>query len=161
MAYGEAQELGALLARRGHIVLTGGYSGTMEAVSRGAAEAGGYVIGVTCEEIEQWRPIGANRWVKEERRKRTLMERLAELITQCDAALALPGGPGTLTEISLTWNLMIIGSLHRRPLILIGDGWQTVFNQAFTSMDGYTSAAQKELLQFAPDVRTAVGMLES
>jgi len=50
--------------------------GTMEAVSRGAAEAGGHVIGVTCEDIEKWRPIGANAWVKEEWRKKTLTERL-------------------------------------------------------------------------------------
>ena len=40
-AYAEARELGALLAQRGHTVLTGGYIGTMEAVSRGAHEAGG------------------------------------------------------------------------------------------------------------------------
>ncbi|MCL4529889.1 MAG: LOG family protein [Chloroflexi bacterium] len=160
-AYAEAQELGRLLAERGHIVLTGGYIGTMEAVSRGAAEAGGHVIGVTCEDIERWRAIGPNAWVKEEWRKKTLMDRLQGLIEGCDAALALPGGPGTLTEISLTWNLMIIGSLHRRPLILIGNEWQNVFSQAFTSMDGYTSASQKELLQFAPDIKTAVGMLAS
>jgi uncharacterized protein (TIGR00730 family) len=160
-AYAEAQELGRLLAERGHVVLTGGYIGTMEAVSRGAAEAGGHVIGVTCEDIERWRPLGPNAWIKEEWRKKTLTERLMGLIEGCDAALALPGGPGTLTEISLTWNLMIIGSLHRRPLILIGNGWQNVFNQVFSSMDGYTSAAQKELLQFAPDIKTAVGMLAS
>ncbi len=160
-AYAEAQELGKLLAGRGHVVLTGGYIGTMEAVSRGAAEAGGHVIGVTCEDIEHWRAIGPNAWVKEEWRRKTLMDRLMGLIEGCDAALALPGGPGTLTEISLTWNLMIIGSLHRRPLILIGNGWQNVFNQAFTSMDSYTSATQKELLQFAPDIKSAVTMLES
>jgi len=59
------------------------------------------VIGVTCEDIEKWRPIGANAWVKEEWRKKTLMERLEGLIEGCDAALALPGGPGTLTEIAL------------------------------------------------------------
>lgn len=52
-AYAEAYELGSLLAQAGHTVLTGGYIGTMEAVSRGAAEAGGHVIGVTCEEIER------------------------------------------------------------------------------------------------------------
>ncbi len=54
-AYEEARELGALLAQRGHAVLTGGYMGTMEAVSRGACEAGGHVIGVTCIDIEEWR----------------------------------------------------------------------------------------------------------
>lgn len=159
-AYEEAMQLGRLLAQRGHTVLTGGYIGTMEAVSRGAHEAGGHVVGVTCEEIENWRNVGANRWVKEERKKKTLLERLQALIEDCDAAIALPGGPGTLTEIALTWNLMIIGALHRRPLILVGDGWQSVFDQVFTRLDEYTPAGQRELLSFAEDVKTAVEMLE-
>jgi uncharacterized protein (TIGR00730 family) len=160
-AYAEAQELGQQLAELGHTVLTGGYIGTMEAVSRGAAEAGGHVIGVTCEEIEHWRPLGPNSWVKEEWREKTLIGRLQTLVEGCDAALALPGGPGTLTEISLTWNLMIIGSLHRRPLILIGDGWQTVFDQVYHSLDAYISHEQRQLLQFAPDVNSALKALES
>lgn len=160
-AYVEAQELGTLLAHQGHTVLTGGYIGTMEAVSRGAAEAGGHVIGVTCEEIERWRPLGANQWVQEEWRKKTLIERLQALVQECDAALALPGGPGTLTEISLTWNLMIIGSLHRRPLILIGDGWQSVLDQAFHSLSDYITAQQRELVQFAPNIQAAVDLLSN
>ena len=160
-AYAEAQELGKLLAQRGHTVLTGGYIGTMEAVSRGAHEVGGHVIGVTCEDIENWRKVGANRWVKEERRKKTLNERLQALIEGCDAALALPGGPGTLTEVALMWNLMIVESLHRRPLILIGDGWQAVFDQVFKQLDTYTSAQQRELLSFAKDIYTAVSILDS
>lgn len=160
-AYTEAQELGKLLAQRGHTVLTGGYIGTMEAVSRGASEAGGHVIGVTCVDIENWRKVGANRWVKEERRKQTLIERLQALVEGCDAALALPGGPGTLTEVALLWNLMIVESLHRRPLILIGDGWQAVFDQVFKQLDTYTSAQQRELLSFAKDIHTAVNQLES
>jgi uncharacterized protein (TIGR00730 family) len=158
-AYMEAQTLGRLLAERGHAVLTGGYIGTMEAVSRGASEAGGHVIGVTCADIEDWRKVSANQWVKEERRKKTLFERLQVLIEDCDAAIALPGGPGTLTEISLMWNLMIIQALHRRPLILVGDGWQSVFDQVFTKLGTYTSPAQQELVQFAPDIETAVRML--
>jgi uncharacterized protein (TIGR00730 family) len=159
-AYAEAVELGKLLAERGHTVLTGGYIGVMEAVSRGAREAGGHVIGVTCEDIEAWRPIRANAWVVEEIRKKTLVERLHSLIHESDAALALPGGPGTLTEISLMWNLMIVESLHRRPLILIGDGWQSVFDQFFRGLDAYVAAHQREILKFARDVHTAVEMLE-
>ena len=160
-AYIQAQQLGKLLASRGHVVLTGGYIGTMEAVSRGASEAGGHVIGVTCLDIERWRAIGANAWIKEEWRKTTLLERLQALIEGCDAALALPGGPGTLTEIALTWNLMIIGALHRRPLILIGDGWQTVLDQAYRSFHDYIPAQQRELLQFAADGQSAVNLLDS
>ena len=160
-AYNEAMELGRLLAQRGHKVLTGGYIGTMDAVSRGASEAGGHVIGVTCEEIEKWRNVGPNRWVKEEWRKKTLVERLQALIVGSDAALALPGGPGTLTEISLMWNLMVVESLHRRPLILIGSGWQSVLDQVFSQLDGYTPAHQRELLTFASDIHTAVKMLDN
>ena len=158
--YTEAFELGGLLAKRGHIVLTGGYMGTMEAVSRGAAEAGGHVIGVTCSDIEKWRTVDANQWVKEEIRRTTLTDRILGLIENCDAALALPGGPGTLAEISLMWNLMIIDSHHRRPLILIGDGWRSVIDQVYTSLDSYVSASQRELVQFAADIESAVEMLK-
>jgi uncharacterized protein (TIGR00730 family) len=160
-AYEEARQLGGLLAQRGHTILTGGYIGTMEAVSRGAAEGGGHVIGVTCAEIEAWRDVGANRWVKEEWKRGTLIERLQILIQGCDAGIALPGGPGTLTEISLMWNLMIVESMHRRPLVLVGDGWQSVFGQFFNSLDTYIPTHQRELVSFAKDVHTAVNMVEN
>ena len=158
-AYAEAQELGKLLAQRGHTVLTGGYIGTMEAVSRGAHEAGGHVIGVTCEDIETWRAVAPNRWVKEERRKKTLIERLQALVEGCDAAIALPGGTGTLTEISLMWNLMIVESIHRRPLILVGHGWQSTLDQFFKEFHTYMPVHQRDQLRFAEDVETAVEMI--
>jgi uncharacterized protein (TIGR00730 family) len=154
--YEEARELGKLLAEGGHTVLTGGYMGTMEAVSRGASEAGGHVIGVTCIDIEEWRSSSPNQWVKEERRKQSLFERLQGLIEGCDAAIALPGGAGTLTEISLMWNLMIVESIPPRPLILIGSGWQSTFDQFFKEFDTYMPVLQRELLYFAKDIKTAV-----
>ncbi|MEZ0396331.1 MAG: LOG family protein [Anaerolineales bacterium] len=159
-AYAEAYELGRLLAEGGHTVLTGGYIGTMEAVSRGAAEAGGHVIGVTCEEIERWRPVAPNRWVKEEWRKATLLERLEAIITGSDAAIALPGGPGTLTEIALTWNLLIIRSLPPRPLILVGAGWRSVFDRFFEEFDEYMPVNQREYVRFATNVQEAVALLK-
>ncbi len=160
-AYEEARELGSLLAQHGHAVLTGGYMGTMEAVSRGAHEAGGHVIGVTCIDIEEWRNSKPNQWVKEERRRQTLMERLMGLIEGCDAAMALSGGAGTLTEISLMWNLMIVESLPPRPLILVGSGWQSTFDQFFREFESYMPKHQRELLYFAKDVKTAVKILQS
>jgi len=155
-AYEEARELGLLLAERGHVVLTGGYMGTMEAVSRGASEAGGHVIGVTCIDIEEWRGTAPNQWVKEERRKKSLIERLQALIEGCDAAIALPGGAGTLAEISLMWNLMIVESLPPRPLLLVGSGWQSTFDQFFKEFFTYMPIRQQELLYFVEDVKTAV-----
>jgi uncharacterized protein (TIGR00730 family) len=158
-SYAEANELGKLLAEQGHTVLTGGYIGTMEAVSRGANEAGGHVIGVTCADIEAWRPVKPNAWVQEERRFATLQERLNELVMACDAAIALPGGPGTLTEIALTWNLMIVHSMPPKPLILVGAGWMTVMESLYTSFEGAIPQNQRDLLQFAPDIRAAVKLL--
>jgi hypothetical protein len=159
-AYEEAYTLGKLLAQSGHTVLTGGYIGTMEAVSKGANESGGHVIGVTCEEIEAWRSVKPNAWIKEERREKTLISRLERLINDADAAIALPGGPGTLTEIALMWNLMIVESIHRRPLILIGGGWQSVFDQFFTEFRTYMPINQRELIHLANDVHTAVQLID-
>lgn len=158
-AYREALDLGRLLAQAGHTVLTGGYVGTMEAVSRGASESGGHVIGVTCEDIEKWRPVKPNAWIKEERRFRTLLERLQGLILGSNAAIALSGGPGTLTEVALTWNLMIVESLPRRPLVLVGEGWQTVLDQFMTAFDNYLPEQQRVLLSFAPDIQAAVKLI--
>jgi hypothetical protein len=158
-AYLQAYKLGQMLAHAGHSVLTGGYNGTMEATSRGAAEAGGLVIGVTCKEIENWRPVKANTWVQQERNFFSLQERLHELIYSCDAAMALPGGPGTLTEIALTWNLITIHAIHEIPLILIGDEWLKVFNTMFITLEEYIPISQRNILQFAEDIETACSML--
>ncbi|MBN2386143.1 MAG: LOG family protein [Anaerolineales bacterium] len=158
-AYQEAFELGRLLANAGHTVLTGGYIGTMEAASRGAAESGGHVIGVTCDEIEQWRGVRANAWVREEWHKQTLIERLTALVQECDAAIALSGGPGTLVEVALTWNLMIIESLPAKPLILVGDRWKQVLDQFFAEFNTYMPANQRDLVAFVPDVNAAVARL--
>ena len=158
-AYTDAYELGRLLGAAGHTVLTGGYVGTMEAVSKGANEAGGHVVGVTCDEIEKWRGVKVNAWVKEERHFVTMQERLNELVHACDAAIALPGGPGTLTEIALTWNLMIVASIPPKPLILTGVGWRSVIESFFNSFEVYISQHQRLLLQFAPNIQEAVSLL--
>jgi hypothetical protein len=158
-SYTEAYELGRSLAQAGHNVLTGGYIGSMEAVSRGAFEAGGHVIGVTCDDIEAWRKVKANAWVKEERRFPTLEGRLTELVRGCDATIALPGGPGTLTEIALTWNLMIVDSMPRKPLILIGPGWRSVMDMFFEQFHANIPISQREYVSFAPEIPTAVEML--
>jgi uncharacterized protein (TIGR00730 family) len=158
-AYEEAYKLGQILAEAGHTVLTGGYVGSMQAVSKGANEAGGHVIGVTCVEIERWRAGGVNAWVHEERKFETLHQRLDALINGCDAAIALPGGPGTMTEISLMWNLMIVDAIHRRPLILVGHGWQSILDQAYFEMGDYFVESQRAILLLSPDIYDAVRLL--
>lgn len=119
-AWQQAYELGRDLAQAGWAIANGGYGGAMEAVSRGAREAGGYVIGVTCAAFD---PLSPNPWLSEERRQPSLFARLTEIITLGDAYVALPGGIGTLSEVTLVWSLFQAGSLSPRPLILVGSPW--------------------------------------
>jgi uncharacterized protein (TIGR00725 family) len=160
-AYEQALQLGKLLGEAGHTVLTGGYVGTMEAVSCGAAEAGAYVIGVTCDEIENWRQVACNRWVNQEIRFPTLRQRLFALIENCDAALALPGGPGTLAEVAVMWNHMLTDAITPRPLILIGQGWRTTFDAFFSALGNYTPLQHRTWLSFVETVDSAVHMLQN
>lgn len=119
-------EVGKALAEAGFAVMTGGYAGIMEAVSRGAAEAGGHVIGVTTARIEEFRghKIKPNQWVVDEIRHPTLRERLMHLVLEADAYVCMPGGLGTLHELITVWELMRVGDIPSRPLICYGNYWR-------------------------------------
>lgn len=158
--YQDALRLGSLLGARGHTVLTGGYIGVMEAASRGAREAGGHVIGVTCTEIENYRDTKANQWVVEEWSYASLRERMYALIDNCDAAVVMPGGVGTLSELAVMWNELIVNSSHLRPLILVGNGWQQVISRLFDLLGGFIGNKERNLIQIVPDVETAFESLE-
>lgn len=160
-AENQAVLLGKLLGAQGFSVLTGGYTGTMEAVSHGANEAGAKVIGVTCDEIEAYRPIGPNRWITEEWRCKTFRERLDKLVESCDAAIALPGGLGTMVEIGLTWNHLVIHTISPKPLILLGSGWQNTMETFFNDLGEYVSPTSRGYLSFAPDPKSAVELIKS
>jgi hypothetical protein len=160
LLYQDAQYLGKSLAEKGYILLNGGYIGTMEALSRGAAEAGGQVIGVTCDEIEAWRPVTANPWITDEWHYASLQERLFALIENCDAFLALPGGVGTLAEIMLAWNLLLTHILPPRPLILIGTGWQVTIQHFISEQGEFIPEIQRQWISFVPDVESAIQRLQ-
>lgn len=155
LAYQQATRLGRLLGEHGYSVLTGGYIGTMEAISRGASEAGAYVIGVTCDEIERWRPVGPNRWVEEEIRYPTLRQRVYTLIDKCDAAMVLPGGIGTLAEVAIMWSQLQTNVISPRPIILIGNEWQYVFSTLLDHLGDYIPETDQGYLTFVEDVESA------
>ncbi len=158
-AYEEARALGEALARAGWTVATGGYMGVMEAASRGACEAGGHVIGVTCSQIESWRGLSANPWVKEETRFNTLRERLSHLVEFCDAALALPGGVGTLSEVALTWSLLQTGEIKRKPLVLVGALWAETMRTFMQHAGAYLRPGDADLVLMARDIDEAVRLI--
>lgn len=152
--YHEAYILGRLLARAGYAVLSGGYGGSMAAVSRGAVEAGGRAIGVTCAIFD---PNPANRWLTEEVKAPTLIARLAIMLDRSDGFVAVRGGIGTLSEVTLAWSLLQTRSLRNKPLVLLGAGWQPIMDAFLTHSDlGHSIAALARIAATPDDVLSAL-----
>jgi uncharacterized protein (TIGR00730 family) len=120
-----AYAIGRHLAGAGYDLLTGGYSGVMEAASQGAAEVGGHVVGGTVGMFEQ-RGLRPNAWVQEIVQFETLRERLYFLVNRPDAIIAVRGGVGTLSEVTLVWSLLQVGELSARPFVLVGPMWRSL-----------------------------------
>src|SRR3989440_7625896 len=123
--YAQAIQVGALLAESGFTVFTGGYAGVMEAASRGAHERGGRVVGIT---MNQFKAV-PNRYLTEKIPSEHFYERLQRLITRSVGFIALRGGMGTVTEVSLVWNKLQTGVLDPRPLVLLGDCWPPIVRE--------------------------------
>ncbi len=122
-AYDEARRLGTAIATAGWTLCNGGYGGTMEAACRGAAEAGGTTIGVTCAAFGRG---GANRWVQREISTDNLNDRLSQLIELGDAYVVLPGATGTLLELAAVWELANKRFITGKPIVLLGAFWGPV-----------------------------------
>ncbi len=120
--YAEAQVLGGELAGKGFTVCTGGYTGVMEAVSRGAKQVGGRTLGVTATFFA----ARANSWVDEEIRVKNWRDRLFELVKRGHGYVACRGGTGTLVELAVVWELLNKGVMSNRPLVAMGDFWEPV-----------------------------------
>ena len=147
--YGEAVEVGRRLAKAGFTICTGGYLGIMEAASRGARENGGRVFGIVMNQFKS----EPNRYLTDKVATDHFYDRLQNLITRSVGFVALRGGMGTVTEISLVWNKLQTGVLERRPLVLVGDAWR----QVVRAWQEYLVVSDEDvaLLDFAGDAKTA------
>jgi len=129
-AYTLALETGRLLAQAGFTIANGGYGGTMLAAAKGAAQAGGQVIGVTCSAFKSSK---ANEYVTRTIVTTSLDERLDTLIELGQAYLVLPGGTGTLLELAKVWELRNKGFLKAdKPIILVGTFWRPLVDLVAT-----------------------------
>src|SRR5512140_2836225 len=148
-----AQELGAGLARLGYTLKTGGYSGVMEAASRGARNAGGDVLGITVETLAGRRRPNAH--LTREIREADLLSRLRTLVAGTDLFFALEsGGPGPLNEVFVVWAMNILGELSGRPLVLVGSGWNELL--AMLRSHFAISDALMTGITIVPDVTAAL-----
>lgn len=160
--YETGRQLGYQLGKAGHALLTGGYIGMMEAVSRGGNEAGARVIGATCSQIEKSNlNRKPNPFLNEVWSFETLKDRLYALVSRCDAAIAMPGGVGTLAEIAISWNELILSPIDAKPLILFGGGWEDIFTKFTDDFDMYISKHDRNLIQFAADIPSVLEIIQN
>jgi len=119
-AYAQARAVGRVLAELGYAIANGGYGGTMEASARGAKEAGGRTIGVTCR-LWSRQP---NEYIDEVIETAEYTERLSKLIELGQGGyVALPGATGTLVELAWVWEHACKGWWDR-PIAMVGEFWR-------------------------------------
>jgi len=152
--YCEAVRVGQLLAEAGFTICTGGYLGVMEAASRGAREAGGRVLGIVMNQFKH----EPNRFLTDKVATPHFYERLQHLITRSVGFVAIRGGMGTVTELSLVWNKIQTKVIEPRPLVLLGDCWPPVVDQwqKFLAVSDADVAA----LDFAETAEEAVDIIK-
>lgn len=109
-----AEEVGALLAERGAVVVCGGLGGVMEAVARGVRSRRGTVIGLLPGDDRD----EANGWISFAVATGMGELRNGLIVRSCDAVVAIGGGVGTLSEIAFALKL------GRRVVVL--DSWDIV-----------------------------------
>lgn len=119
--FSEVEKCGEIIASKGFVVCSGGYAGTMEAISKGAKSSGGRTIGIT---IKDWNN-NVNDYIDEEIKCNTLLERLTLLITKADSYIVFKGGTGTLTEIALTLEMMNKNKMNRKKIYFYGEFWKS------------------------------------
>jgi uncharacterized protein (TIGR00725 family) len=161
--YEEACTLGEALAENGFAICSGGYGGVMEAVSRGAKEAGGKTYGITAEFFKR----KANEWIDVEVRKKTWEERLFSLIEFGDGFVACKGGTGTLVELAVVWEMLNKSVMKTKPFVTLGDFWQPILERVRqveqgpgVSTEGPTwGEAKGNLVHSARGVKDAVAFL--
>lgn len=123
-AWREARQLGRILAEAGARVATGGYGGTMEAVSKGASAGGGEVIGITAPNVFPHR-AGPNRFVRTEIPAHDIYERDRFLLRMASATVTLPGSIGTIVEFSEAWREALLSPpAQRKPHVAVGNSFR-------------------------------------
>jgi len=132
----DAEEVGALLARAGAVVVCGGLGGVMEAAARGAKREGGTTLGILPG------PSGAeaNRYIDLAVATNMGHARNVVIAHTCDSLIAVGGQYGTLSEIAIGL------ALGKRVVGL--RTWQ--IDPAIVRADGPESAVKLALAGAAP-----------
>jgi uncharacterized protein (TIGR00730 family) len=157
--YTLARQMGAAVARLGFTVMTGGGPGVMEAANRGARDVGGPSVGCNIElPFEQF----ANRYLDVSVTCRYFFVRKVLLFKYSYAFVALPGGLGTLDELTEALTLIQTGKIRQFPVVLIGVAyWQPFVDMLHTMVEATTiSAHDLDLMLVTDSIDEATRHLE-
>jgi len=143
----KARALGRALAERKCAVLTGGSGGLMNVISEAVVKAGGLTVGIMAREAEglgtdsEWHnPYNTVRILTGQ----TFTMRSAMLVRSSDAAIALAGGVGTLTEVSIAYNL-------GKPIIALKGTGMKAERLSSLFPDGYIDHRKLSRIRFVSD----------
>jgi uncharacterized protein (TIGR00730 family) len=154
-------QLGGAIARAGYAVITGGGPGTMEAVNRGAQQAGGTSVGLGIElpfeqRLNDWVDIGLN--------FRYFFARKTMFVKYAQAFVILPGGFGTLDELFEALTLVQTRKVTRFPVVLFGsEYWAGLLRwlRETVAPHGKVGPADLDLISVTDDVEEAVEIILS
>ena len=156
-----AFEAGRTIARQGRRLVYGsGSGGLMGQVAMGAQKEGGYVIGVN---VEYFRDYPYTLATDEYLVIDTMQNRKLTMIDKSDGCVALPGGMGTLDELTEIACMNQIG-LRSKPFGLLNidgyfDGLLTQFKRAVR--DGFMTASDLESILVAEDMETLLAKMDA
>ena len=141
--YKVAQETGALFARKGIPVITGGGPGIMEAANRGAFEAGGTSIGCNIELPHEQK---SNDYLTLSLKFKYFFVRKMMFVKYSDAFIIFPGGFGTLDELFEALTLIQTHKIHNFPVVLYGSRyWQGMLEWLRGPMLGEAKIVEEDL----------------
>jgi uncharacterized protein (TIGR00730 family) len=118
--YAQTQDLAHRLGELGYAIITGGGPGVMEAANKGAHEAGAISIGLNIELPEEQCP---NRYTTKALTFDHFFARKVMLVKYAMAFVAMPGGMGTLDELTEVLTLMQTHKTRPFPVILFDGGY--------------------------------------
>lgn len=153
--YKFAYNLGKALGEKKINVCSGGYQGIMDAVSKGASETGAEAIGITVNIYNSKPSIYLTKQIDCD----SLFERIENLIQTGDAYIILPGGTGTMLELSVVWEYINKGLLEKKPVAVYGEMWKNIINAMEERI--ITEQRKTGLIKYFDNIESLVKFIEA
>ncbi len=157
--YSLAYDMGRLLAKEGFVVVTGGGPGLMNEVMRGAYEAKGRTIGI-CLAVSGRKQ---SEYITKRYVFRSLRLRVQKLFSLGNHFIAVPGGIGTMAEITMVLDFKRRGKLAEAQKLILVDSYYREFETLLEKMrkEGFINEKIKHLYTLVNDPFEAIKVLKA